>query len=167
MHRTSLSPQSLSQPTSTVQNQIPYATGSWPLIGFTHQHGFRAVIGCSLRGPHRLRGSVVCSRPSFFNGQKQLPAAHRTSRDVPRTWSGGNLGLRVDGINISTSAIVVMFLHWQISVSCESKLPWGKGMEKSKTCRGKTLADWEMKTIPGEGKIDERLKGEESGTKGT
>lgn len=81
--------------------------------------------------------AIVQCASGLFNGQKQLPAALRTSRDVPQTWSGGNLGLRGDGINISTSAIVVMFLHWQISVSCESKLPWGEGMEKSKTCRGK------------------------------
>lgn len=60
-----------------------------------------------------------------------------------------------------------MFLHWQISVSCESKLPWGGGNGKVKDMQGKTLADGEMKTIPGKGKIDERLKGEESGTKGT
>lgn len=52
VHRLSLSPWGLSQPTSTIQNQIPYATGS--LIGFTHQRGLRAVIGRSLQGPHGL-----------------------------------------------------------------------------------------------------------------
>lgn len=86
-----------------------------------------------------LTGSAMV-RPAAgpLNGQKQLPAALRASRDVLQTWSGGKLGLRGDGINISTSAIVVMFLHWQISVSCKSKLsPGEEGMEKSKTCRGK------------------------------
>lgn len=74
---------------------------------------------------------------------------------------GGNLGLRGDGINISTSAIVVTFLNQQISVGSEMETEGGSGgasltpqraagMEKSKTCGGKTLADSEMKTILGE-----------------
>lgn len=75
-------------------------------------------------------------------------AAHNTrerSMDVPRTWSSGGGGNPEAkgvwwGINISTSAIVVMFLHWKISVSCEHKLPRGLGMEKSKDMQGKTLA---------------------------
>lgn len=70
-----------------------------------------------------------------------------------------------DGINISTSAIVVMFLFWQLSASCECKLPSGGGdlglrgrMEK----RGrKTLAAKEMKIIASSRNdtADERLKG--------
>lgn len=121
-HWAPLSPYGLCQPSSTVENLIPYATGSLPLIGFSHQHGFRAMIGCSSQGPLRLSYSVV-SAGVFFNGQKQLPTPQRASRDVQQPWSGGNLWLSGDGINISTSAIVVMFLHWQISINCESELP--------------------------------------------
>lgn len=64
VHRLSLSPYGLSETTSTVQNQIPYATGSRLLIGFTHQHGLGAVIGCSLQGPqclYRVGLQQVCS----------------------------------------------------------------------------------------------------------
>jgi len=106
-----------------------------------------------------LTDSTVQATAGLFNGQKQLPAASGTSGDVPQTWGAGNLGLGGDGINISTSAIVVMFLHWQLSVRCESKLPWGGGNGKVKDMQGKILAVSEMKTIPGEGKIDERWKG--------
>ena len=54
-----------------------------------------------------------------------------------KTWSGGgNPGLRGYGINVSTSAIVVMFLHWKISGSCEHRLPRGPAMEKSKDMQG-------------------------------
>lgn len=80
--------------------------------------------------------AIAQSTAGLANGQKQLPAERGTSGDVLQTWSGGNLGLRGDGINISTSAIVVMFLHWQISVSCESKLPWGGGNGKVKDMQG-------------------------------
>lgn len=52
--RRSLSPPGLSQLTSTVHNQIPHATESRLLIGFTHQCGFGAVIGRWSRGPHSL-----------------------------------------------------------------------------------------------------------------
>lgn len=162
VHRLPLSPWGLSQLTSTIQNQIPYATGS--LIGFTHQRGLGAVIGCSLQGPHRLQ---VWSTAGLLDGQKQLRVPRREPAGMCRRPGAVDLELREDGINISTSAIVVMFLHWQISVSWESKLPWGGGNGKVKDMQGKTLAGWEMKTIPAEGKIDERLKGEESGTKGT
>lgn len=62
MYRLSVSPHGLSLLTSTIQNQIPYATESRLLIGFTHCHGFRAAIGCSLQGPHGLHYSAVCSR---------------------------------------------------------------------------------------------------------
>lgn len=84
----SLSAEGLGAPTSTVQNQIPYATGSRLLIVFTHQPGSRAVIGCSLQGPHRRRRSDV---HALSDGQEQL---HREpSRDLClQTRSGGNLG---------------------------------------------------------------------------
>lgn len=61
VYRLSLSPHGLSQLTSTIQNQIPYATESRLLIGFTHWHGFRAATGCPLQGPHRLHHSAACS----------------------------------------------------------------------------------------------------------
>lgn len=76
-HRPSLSPQSLSQLTSTVQNQIPHATEPRILIGFTHQRGFKScdwslVAGGASTALGHAAGPGCMQRP--LNGQKQLPA---------------------------------------------------------------------------------------------
>lgn len=92
------------------------------------------MIGRSLQGPHGLSKSGPTA--SLFNGQKQLHAAHREPAGMCCRPGVVVLELSEDGINISTSAIVVMFLHWQISVSWESKLPWGGGNGKVKDMQG-------------------------------
>lgn len=144
-HRPSLSPQSLSQLTSTVQNQIPHATEPRILIGFTHQRGFKSCDWSLVAGGGDLNSPGSRRRPRLHaKAAQRTETAARPHWEAAgmckRTWSGGNLGPRGDGINISTSAIVVMLLHWQISVSLREQASLGGGNGKVKDMQGKTLA---------------------------
>lgn len=64
-------PFGLSHPTSNMENQIFFSvTGPVYLIGFTHQHGFKAMIGCP-----RLESCWLwcgCSIRKLCKGKKQL-----------------------------------------------------------------------------------------------